>query len=61
MTYQERLDKIVELYEQAIELARLEERERCAKLCDTAAFNNYFDEERHGIYLCAKLIREQNG
>lgn len=35
---QEKLDNIVELYEQAIELAREEEREACAKVCDSAAW-----------------------
>ena len=33
-TYQEKLDSIVALYEQAIELARLEEREAIASLFD---------------------------
>ena len=40
-TYQERLDRIVALYEQAIELAREEEREACIKIGDTVFINSY--------------------
>ena len=59
---QTKLDSIVELYEQAIVLARQEEREECAKVCDEE-YNNYdeYDRERDGASFCADAIRARGG
>lgn len=50
---QAKLDHIVALYEQAIELARQEEREACAKICDEQADSAYWE----GADICADKIR----
>ena len=41
----------------AIDAARLEEREACAALCDDKASQSGSDHEAGGMYWCAELIR----
>ena len=58
---QDERDKCAQDYLQdccnAIDAARLEEREACAKLCDDKASQSGSDHEAGGMYWCAELIR----